>query len=149
MPTSKKSKLLPQARELFAQGLEMQAIADLLKVAPRTLSRWRSKDTVDWRSAKAQRGEWSPEAMRGALRARMAEVIADKTRDVASAADVLWKLQCTVDKISGTVEDPGMVLAVCDKLSRWAVANCDEEQRLVLGRILEGFMADLKLSCGG
>lgn len=142
MGKSRKARLLPQARTLYMGGTDLASISDLLEVPDRTLARWKAADRkagMDWDAERSKQLNWRPDQMVAALRERMQDIVSDRSRDVASIADSVWKLERTIANISGTLDDPDMVLAVLHRFAEWCAEHIDEARRTVLAEVMEAY----------
>ncbi|MHC4481667.1 MAG: helix-turn-helix domain-containing protein [Planctomycetota bacterium] len=156
MANSQKEKKLPEARVLFAEGVDKAAIARALGVSARTVRRWARQDALKGRPWEVA-GEGGPlpdlpaaqqvpkdAALTARLCRRLRERLADLVETSEAEEDRMLKLCRVIEHLREGGQDLMGRLETMREFASFCARNLPEEEMAPVRKAVSGFMNQLK-----
>lgn len=109
---------------LYAQGMSLSDIADVVGVDTSTISRWKSSDegsSADWDEARDGQLEMDPIRLLNTLKKHRHRLAEQGPQDEPTKwADAIWKIERVIDQVREEIEDVETQLAVLQGMAVWA-----------------------------
>ena len=136
-----------QARALFAQGAEVDQIADALGKSEKTIYRWRAADKrggLDWQGLRTERRQKNPYVVLAILEDRFARLAERDELEDGAYADAVNKLDAVIHRIRGRLGDISNQLGVIQGIVQWAMEHFTEQDVGVFNRVAAAYIEHLK-----
>jgi len=165
----RKSKHLPEARALYAEGLSMAAIAEALPVSVSTVRRWAREEAAGGRpwtrratpesrpevrqDTTAPHRRVSPrrplaERLRRRLERRLEKLVRQHANDVSTTAleDHMLKT-CKVLELLKDHDDPGTQLEAMRRFAAFCVRTLSEDEMGPVRKAIRLFLDEVRKGC--
>lgn len=143
-----KAELRPQARALYAQGMDCEKVAGALGVGVSSIYRWQKQDGEAGCSWDAGRADFRVQDLRGViaiLHRRLATIAADEKTAAGPWADRLVKVVSALEYMEGKTGNVNMKLEVCDEIGTFcSSAGLSDDDLAVMRRVFDAYLTDLK-----